>query len=67
MERRNNDNIMCELDELKEEVSGLTHKVGQLLEAWDTANGVVKFVKWISGAVAGGGVIWAVLTGNWHR
>jgi len=41
-----------ELAEIRQDIAELRCDIAGLLEAWNTANGVVKFVKWIA-AIAG--------------
>ena len=45
----------AEFEELRTEVQGI-------IKAWETATGLVAFVKWVSGIVAALTVIWAALT-----
>lgn len=51
---------------LRHEIAALENKVDQLsadvkglVEAWQTASGVVAFVKWLAGAVTAIGILWA--------
>lgn len=41
-----------ELAEIRQDIADLRGDIAGLLEAWNTANGVVKFVKWIAALVA---------------
>lgn len=44
--------IRGELAELRHDVAELRCDIAGLLEAWQTANGVVRFVKWAAALVA---------------
>lgn len=48
---------------LTEKVDKLSKDVEDLVAAWKTANYVVVFIKWLSGAVVAAGIIWAFLKG----
>lgn len=52
-----------EVDSLKDALDQLTRKVGELLDAWNTANGLLKIVKIM--AIVGGGVatVYAAIKG----
>lgn len=52
----------AEFARLEQKVDELTESTKALVEAWRTANGVVKFVKWVSTFVAAVGVIWLFIT-----
>lgn len=41
-----------DVDALNTKVENLSNQIKELLEAWNTATGVVKFVKWLS-SIAG--------------
>ena len=47
-----------DMDEMKIYMARMETQVAGLLEAWRTATGLVKFMKWIAGAVAACAVIW---------
>lgn len=53
-----------ETTELKEEVTNLRKDIKDLVEAWNTAQGVTKFVKWLSGIVVAGAALYAALKGK---
>lgn len=53
--------LQKELQELQHDVKKLSADVSGLVDAWKTANGVVAFIKWISGLMTAFGIIWAVL------
>jgi len=53
--------LQKELQELQRDVKELSGEVSGLVDAWKTANGVVGFIKWLSGAILAIGVIWTVL------
>lgn len=50
--------LQKELIDLKDEVHTLSKDVAGLVEAWNTASGVVAFIKWLSGVVVAVGIIW---------
>lgn len=50
-----------ELAETRDEVKAQTAATKELVEAWKTATGVVRFVKWTSTLVTAIGVIWAAI------
>ena len=47
-----------DMDEMKIYLARLEAQVSGLLEAWRTATGLVKFMKWIAGAMAAAALIW---------
>lgn len=53
-----------EIEQLREEVHELRKSVEGLVEAWNTAKGVVVFVKWVAGALTAVGIIWAAIKGH---
>lgn len=54
-----------DLQQLRREVAELRNDVKDLLEAWRTATGIVRFVKWLSGmAIAVASVVALFKTGN---
>lgn len=63
--RRSYDLIARDITDLKEELLTLNNKVDGLLDAWNTANGVVRFMKWIASIVTAATIIWAALTGHY--
>lgn len=54
--------LQDEVKELRSEVKELTASTKALVEAWDTATNVVKFVKLLASIVAAIGVIWFFVT-----
>lgn len=50
----------AELQELRREVAELKEAVGDLVEAWRTAQGVVRFVKWLSTLAIAITSVWAL-------
>jgi len=50
-----------EFHALRREVEGLRADVQGLVDAWNTARGVVMFVKWIGGAAASLAALWALI------
>jgi len=52
-----------ELAEVRSDIQALRTDVQDLVSAWKTATGVVKFVKWLSTLMAAMAVIYATLKG----
>ncbi|MGA0588105.1 hypothetical protein ACO2Q2_13390 [Dyella sp. KRB-257] len=50
-----------EVRDLTGKVEKLTQQVSGLVEAWNTANGVLKFVKFLGGIATAGAAIWALV------
>ena len=50
--------LRAEMAEMKIYLSRLEERIDGLLEAWRTATGLVKFMKWIAGAMAAIALIW---------
>jgi uncharacterized coiled-coil DUF342 family protein len=50
-----------EIKELKSDVNKLSADIKGLIEAWNTAKGMTSFVKWLSGLIIAGGIIWKFL------
>jgi hypothetical protein len=71
MERRSSDVEIAllhqDMDELKKAMTKLEGQVAGLLEAWNTATGLVKFVKWAATLAAAVGILWAFLSGYIHK
>lgn len=53
--------LQVKVEKLSEEVVELTASTKALVEAWNAAGGVVKFVKWLSTLVAAIGSLWLVI------
>jgi hypothetical protein len=51
------------VEDMKELDDELHTEVKELLRAWDTATGLVVFIKWLAGLAAALGVIWVFLNG----
>jgi hypothetical protein len=60
------DNAMLEADisDLREEVAALRGDIKGLVEAWQTASGLAKFVKWVASIATAVGVIWVMMKGG---
>jgi hypothetical protein len=55
------ESVRAEVQALRSDVATLSRSIRELLEAWNTARGLVKFVKLI-GTLAGGiAAIWALM------
>lgn len=50
-----------DIEDLKVSVSALTTSVNELMDAWRTANGMVRFMKWAAAIVAGVFATWQVV------
>jgi len=50
-----------DLEELKIAVTALTLSVNELMAAWNTANGMVRFMKWAAAILAGIFATWQVV------
>lgn len=50
-----------DVEQMQAQIGELTKQVSSLADAWRTANNVVAFVKWLAGAVAAVGVLWAAI------
>lgn len=60
--RNDEHDVHSELKELREEVQALTESTKALVEAWNTATNVVKFVKVLSSLVAALAAIYFFVT-----
>lgn len=58
--------LELQVEQLANEVSELKDQVKSLVEAWQTANGLVKFIKWAAGLASAGVIIYNVLHGKLH-
>ena len=56
-----------DVDEIKASLKDLKDQIRELVDAWNTASGLVRFIKWLSILIAAMGVIWAFLSGYFHR
>jgi hypothetical protein len=54
-----------EVHQLRREVRELSASVQDLVEAWRTAHGVVRFVKWMGGLATAGTALWALIQLAW--
>lgn len=59
----NHDDVRAEVAALREEMQELKSSVKDLVDAWRTASGVVRFVKWLASVATAFGVIVALLKG----
>lgn len=55
--------IRADLEAMQTELKAVRKDIKDLLDAWNTATGVVKFVKWLSTLMAAMAVIYATLKG----
>jgi len=54
-----------EVHQLRREVRALSASVQDLVEAWRTAHGVVRFVKWMGGLATASTALWALIQLAW--
>lgn len=52
-----------DVEEMKDDLRELKTEVKGLLEAWNTATGLLKFVKWLVGLAAAMATAWAAYRG----
>ena len=50
--------LQKEIVDLTEKVADLSTAVAGVVDAWQTASGVVAFIKWLAGAVVALGILW---------
>ena len=55
--------VGADLEAMQTELKAVRKDIKDLLDAWNTATGVVKFVKWLSTLMAAMAVIYATLKG----
>ena len=55
--------IRADLEAMQTELKAVRKDIKDLLDAWNTATGVVKFVKWLSTLMAAMAVIYATIKG----
>ena len=53
--------LQKEMSDLRKEVHDLSKEVAGLVRMWETASGVVAFVKWLAGLSAAVGVIFTIV------
>lgn len=56
-----------EMRQLTIKVDELSNQVRDLVEAWNTARGLVKFVKAIGSIATAGAAIWVLISMIWER
>ena len=59
--------IRADLEALQSELKAVRKELKGLLDAWNTATGVVRFVKWLSTLVTAGAIIFAAFRGFSER
>ncbi|OOG61433.1 hypothetical protein B0E46_15765 [Rhodanobacter sp. B04] len=52
---------------LRAEVRELSQQVHDLVEAWNTARGMVKFIKLLGSIATAGGAIWLMIQAIWPK
>lgn len=52
--------LQKEMSDLRQEVHDLSKEVAGLVRMWETASGVVAFVKWLAGLAAAVSVLYAL-------
>lgn len=55
--------VRADLEAMQTELKAVRKDIKDLLDAWNTATGVVKFVKWLSTLMTAMAVIYATLKG----
>lgn len=55
------DQLQQEVAALRTEVKALRTDVHDLVDAWRTARGVVRFVKWLAGLTTAATTVWALV------
>ena len=55
--------IRADLEAMQEDLKAVRKELKDLLDAWNTATGVVRFVKWLSTLVTAGAIIFAAFKG----
>lgn len=55
--------IRADLEAMQSELKAVRKELKGLLDAWNTATGVVRFVKWLSTLVTAGAIIFAAFKG----
>jgi len=55
--------IRADLEGVQEELKAVRKELKELLEAWNTATGMVRFVKWLSTLMAALAVVYATIKG----
>ncbi len=59
--------IRADLEAMQSELKAVRKELKDLLDAWNTATGVVRFVKWLSTLVTAGAIIFAAFRGFSER
>lgn len=59
--------IRADLEAMQSELKAVRKELKGLLDAWNTATGVVRFVKWLSTLVTAGAIIFAAFRGFSER
>lgn len=49
------------LDKLEKALDGLSRSIESLVKTWETASGIVKFIKWLGGLAMACTAIWALI------
>lgn len=55
--------IRADLEAMQEELKAVRKDLKDLLDAWNTATGMVRFVKWLSTLMAALAVVYATIKG----
>ncbi len=59
--------IRADLEAMQSELKAVRKELKGLLDAWNTATGFVRFVKWLSTLVTAGAIIFAAFRGFSER
>lgn len=57
------DAVLSRLDSLERTNQLQNQKIAELSNAWDTAKGIVAFIRWTAAVSAGMGTAWAAIKG----
>ena len=56
--------LEADITDLREDVAALRADIKGLVDAWQTASGLAKFVKWVASIATAIGVIWVTMKGG---
>lgn len=55
--------LRADMEEMKNDMKDLKAEVKELLEAWNTATGLLRVIKWLAGTASAVAVGWAAFRG----
>ncbi len=62
-DRRNYAELEAKIESLKIDLKEMREDITGLIEAWNTARGITSFVKWLSGLIVSGGILYTLIRG----